>query len=400
MHQNQQQSSPYSSPIVHQQSPHPNQSTPYQSPAPAPPTSPSPSIIAQEKFVLDEERFDRWYQNAPVRMIFQEGKGRSLVAAKNLAEGETVLKAHPYVWAADENHRSQVCRHCLRENHNSTLSCPLCGQVLYCSNLCQRMDSYLHKGIECKLLQSWELDPNVYEPDVIAEMKLLVRTVARSNFDADFHVPPLVPLATPARNGGYSPSKTNEISTGSPEAANAEWQIEREIRFDDYTTLCAGTDYFPQDMVDGLRFWICNYIADLSQWLKEPTSSHELLDCLMRNRRNSFSVWNEPSMKQRGIAVYVSPSFLNHDCDPNLTLRRHETALLEFIASRAIEEGEELSISYIDNSESVFARRQKLSTNYLFFCQCNKCKEEDRNRVEGFDLDEDYEENGEEEDEV
>jgi len=164
---------------------------------------------------------------------------------------------------------------------------------------------------------------------------------------------------------------------------------EQGICYDDYACLIAGTKNFPEDMVEGLRYWICNYLSNLGKWLGQDESEEELLEMLIRNRRNSFSVWNDPSMKQRGIAVYVTPSFLNHACDPNLWLRRDTSSKLEFVTSHAINKGDEITIPYVDTTDDLSVRRQKLLTNYLFLCNCFKCQtEEEEKRVREREIEE------------
>ena len=67
-------------------------------------------------------------------------------------------------------------------------------------------------------------------------------------------------------------------------------------------------------------------------------------------------------------------SFFNHSCLPNVE-HREETgsAMMRFRAIREIKEGEELTISYIDENESKTIRREILSSSYHFVCDCPKC---------------------------
>jgi SET and MYND domain-containing protein len=46
---------------------------------------------------------------------------------------------------------------------------------------------------------------------------------------------------------------------------------------------------------------------------------------------------------------------------------------LSLIAARDIEKGEELTISYIDESASFIERQKQLMTYYKFVCDCKKC---------------------------
>lgn len=362
---------------------------------------------AKEPKAERDEFFTNWYTKTPVKVAYLEGKGRSLVAARDLQPNDVILRCFPYTWAADEKYGSIICRYCLAEklideDNPFSCCCPHCNQVWYCSEACKLSDASVHRGYECMMLSSWELDPQVYEPDVITEMKLLVRTVALKHYEKR--------LAAASKKQASATSEGMEIdednkksksegTNGSKGGDDKEKEEKKEakkeggdgdddellstepdIEFEDYEALISRPYDFPGDMIEGLKFWICDYLSRLGAWLGLEESAESLLLQLIRNRLNSFSIWNEPSMRQRGIGVYVTPSFINHDCNPNISLKRYSTSLLEFYAARPIKEGEELSISYVDTAEELDVRRQKLRSTYLFLCRCQRCIHEDLQR--------------------
>ncbi|XVE75780.1 hypothetical protein DITRI_Ditri12bG0120100 [Diplodiscus trichospermus] len=74
-----------------------------------------------------------------------------------------------------------------------------------------------------------------------------------------------------------------------------------------------------------------------------------------------------------GNAIYMLPSFYNHDCDPNthiIWIGNHDAKLK---ALCDIDEGEELRICYIDASMSFDARQSLLSQGFGFKCNCRRC---------------------------
>lgn len=96
-----------------------------------------------------------------------------------------------------------------------------------------------------------------------------------------------------------------------------------------------------------------------------------------------------------GVAVVPSVALLNHSCIPNISIdfdRNQSPAGADCIlcasgnevgsdkagtwaratAKRDIQEGEELTISYVDRSESV-AVRQRILRQFCFQCSCPKC---------------------------
>lgn len=74
-----------------------------------------------------------------------------------------------------------------------------------------------------------------------------------------------------------------------------------------------------------------------------------------------------------GNAVYVLPSFYNHDCDPNAHIVWIENADARLKALRDVDEGEELRICYIDASMDHNARQTLLSRGFGFRCRCQRC---------------------------
>ncbi|XP_062112282.1 histone-lysine N-methyltransferase ATXR4 isoform X3 [Humulus lupulus] len=74
-----------------------------------------------------------------------------------------------------------------------------------------------------------------------------------------------------------------------------------------------------------------------------------------------------------GNAVYMLPSFYNHDCDPNAHILWIENVDAKLMALRDVEEGEELRICYIDTSMDRGARQTFLSQGFGFHCTCLRC---------------------------
>ncbi|KAM0045303.1 putative [histone H3]-lysine(4) N-trimethyltransferase chromatin remodeling SET family [Helianthus debilis subsp. tardiflorus] len=78
-----------------------------------------------------------------------------------------------------------------------------------------------------------------------------------------------------------------------------------------------------------------------------------------------------------GNAVYLLPSFYNHDCDPNTHIVWVENVEARLKALREIEAGEELRICYIDASMDRDARQNLLSNGFGFECNCPRCMSND-----------------------
>lgn len=76
-----------------------------------------------------------------------------------------------------------------------------------------------------------------------------------------------------------------------------------------------------------------------------------------------------------GIGIYSRIALLNHSCEPNVALLKPEDCsddTTAVIAIRPIVKGEELCISYIDETAPLEERRVLLE-DYQFDCECPKC---------------------------
>lgn len=78
-----------------------------------------------------------------------------------------------------------------------------------------------------------------------------------------------------------------------------------------------------------------------------------------------------------GSGLYSMQSKINHSCDPSCEIIFPQSNhVLEVTALRDIQQGEEVSISYLDEcvlSRSRHSRQKVLRENYMFICQCTKC---------------------------
>ncbi|MBA0684283.1 hypothetical protein Goari_025878, partial [Gossypium aridum] len=118
--------------------------------------------------------------------------------------------------------------------------------------------------------------------------------------------------------------------------------------------------------------------ANLTQGmiLKEVLTKQWYTDVLARIRINAFRIELAAGVYEDllslasasieaeaavGNAIYMLPSFYNHDCDPNTHIVWIENADAKLKALRDIDEGEELQICYIDASMSYDARESLLS---------------------------------------
>lgn len=80
--------------------------------------------------------------------------------------------------------------------------------------------------------------------------------------------------------------------------------------------------------------------------------------------------------ESQAYTIMWLPSFLNHSCLPNLRLSRNAACIHSFVALRDISAGEELTLSYIDDTElqdCISLRRKTFLQRRGFECLCPLC---------------------------
>ncbi|KAJ3248071.1 hypothetical protein HDU78_002164 [Chytriomyces hyalinus] len=107
-------------------------------------------------------------------------------------------------------------------------------------------------------------------------------------------------------------------------------------------------------------------------------------DQLTRLNLNSIACHfsnTDNTQRMEGTAVYLTAAMMNHSCLPNVRVDWFNDNTIRVIADRDIEEGEELSISYVGpvdvasaREEDVLAKRKEFFRfNYGFVCTCPLC---------------------------
>ena len=79
-----------------------------------------------------------------------------------------------------------------------------------------------------------------------------------------------------------------------------------------------------------------------------------------------------------GSALSVLMGWHNHDCEPNASSEIDGNGCVTIRAIKEITEGQEVTISYVDNTLPYEERRKTLQTHYGFECKCGRCASEQR----------------------
>lgn len=269
----------------------------------------------------------RW----PFEVVPIPGKGNGAVALRCLAAGTRVLEdGDPLVVLASDD----VCGHCFTERDPLSPSaswsrCGRCRVARFCCGRCREAARRRHETFECAALQG-SRDVDGDEVDDVACV-VQVETARLSGDDRASGFDRLAQLPEPDL-GRLERARRRAAAVLGPEAS-ASLSLERVGR-------------------------IVGAVAANAFGLDVPM------------REGEFNEDGERDVNYLGRAVYVSGSFFNHSCVPNVCRVRQGRRMV-FLAARDILAGEELCICYVNVAKK--DRSAVLLEQYGFVCACELC---------------------------
>jgi tetratricopeptide (TPR) repeat protein len=83
-----------------------------------------------------------------------------------------------------------------------------------------------------------------------------------------------------------------------------------------------------------------------------------------------------------GTAPFTIHNSMNHNCSPNTTgMSNKRDHTISVVAIKDIKKGDELSLSYIDETQDVIVRNKLLMDQYLFECNCERCQKDEMEKL-------------------
>ncbi|TVU31023.1 hypothetical protein EJB05_22694, partial [Eragrostis curvula] len=287
----------------------------------------------------------------PIRVALTESSGRGVFATRPVAAGELLHSAEPLVSHPAPSLLHEVCYICLRRKAAKEGRGSSGGGGYFCSDACREHAKGFHdvgKRVDWSLFDEHCSSRGLKYPYMAKRLACMVISGAAS---AD-----CLNILQPARlHQGTLIEMEEEFLL--LESAFRKAGFQEEVR--KFLT----------------KEWYINVLARIrinAFRVELIASSYEdLLTSAAASVSCDASVGN---------AVYMLPSFYNHDCDPNTHIVWLENANVKLKALRDIEEGmekcslsEELRICYIDTSMDVHARQKILEDGFGFQCRCLRC---------------------------
>ncbi|XP_078167154.1 histone-lysine N-methyltransferase ASHR2-like [Carex rostrata] len=296
-----------------------------------------------------------------LRLVEKPDRGRALITTGPIKPGQIVLVDSPLVvYPSSLASLPVFCSRCFRILPSQPFRCPSCHVARFCSARCLSLS---HPALLCHALPSL-ISGNVTWPD---DLLFLLSAYSLPSSS-------LLQLLSLHSNSRFSYESI-------------------EILHSELSSL------LPSNVVP-LHF------------STETTSS-----LISKEKNNSFAlvIPMDPKFEVCGVAgaraygLYLWSSMLNHDCLPNVCrfdyvddLHRENNTDFIFRALHEIKEGIEICTSYVGVTRGYRKRQRRLTEDYGFKCECNRCKLEGQlkeNQVEEEEAEQDNEEEevGEEE---
>ncbi|KAL4198567.1 hypothetical protein AMTRI_Chr03g140810 [Amborella trichopoda] len=311
----------------------------------------------------------------PIRVGFTENAGRGIFATRKISLGDLIHKAQPVVAHPSPAYLHKVCYFCLkcvgmrtsasswRSMSNEEISLlhePITAH--YACNESSPGSSGLDRSFRFCSVECEEHSKGFFEIEKRADWSTFDEHCRMNGLKYPFLVKRLACMVL----SGAEPADCLDILQPASLSPGMIARMEEEFELLRCTFMEAG---FKDEKIAILtKQWYVGVLARIriNAFRIELAGgiSGDLLSMA------AASVLAEAAV---GNAVYILPSFYNHDCDPNVHILWLEDVNARLKALRDIEAGEELRICYIDASMSHNARQSILYEGFGFRCHCFQC---------------------------
>ncbi|KAL6250663.1 hypothetical protein RBB50_002965 [Rhinocladiella similis] len=309
------------------------------------------SMISQRKAGEVNYLDDKYADTIKLESI--PSKGQGVFAQRSLSVKDALCSLSvPTTMAIDPEYLSTTCYHCLIVTSTqlplvqggtasvSLKDCGGCRKARFCSKECQVEAWHAYHKFECKIFKKVQDD---LPPPILRAVLRVVLLKDRNKLPED------------------------------------EWTRISSLTSHEHILAGRGRSNIT-DMAEGIKH------------LAESSMTVEMIQRLIFIMRSNTIELPTPIHGPMGVMLEPLVAKFNHSCEPNLAIHRPQYTMksrwmkseqlsedkretfFQLIPLRDIQQGEELCISYVVPTVSVSARRKKLMEDYLFECNCPRCK--------------------------
>ncbi|KAF1323681.1 putative histone tail methylase containing set domain, partial [Globisporangium splendens] len=263
-------------------------------------------------------------------------KGRCAVARQRIAAGTRILLVSAFASIS-----VSACNWCFSTPQTQKLQkCGGCHRVKYCSRKCQQLD--WTRSLHAKECAAWKYVPKHIKGESMQTVLLVTRMAAKL------------------------------FLTDQEHSADGQAMLQLRHHYDDH-----GEDKLRQyrEMTQLVLVLLAR-----SKFNARGASFEELAELLedkivrlfCRVNCNAFTVSDDLCVPL-GIGVFPHGALFNHSCDPNCVVSFEQQQMVVHTI-KDVQQGDELTISYIELLESTPKRQHALRESYFFECDCSRCR--------------------------
>ncbi|KAK7870404.1 hypothetical protein R5R35_003740 [Gryllus longicercus] len=312
-----------------------------------------------------------------VRVAWARGRGRHLLARRDIALGSVLIAERPYAWSLSTEAMTRRCLHCCRLLRAS-LPCPHCSTVSYCSPECQEAAWKTYHYHECKILNHF------LQSKELSKMALLAFRIVVTARIGGLRDAPEGPSAEPAKLASQEDCRGDESlgaegkDVKTPFLSQAYSSVLGQIA----NSECRPPGDFLKRTATAVFLARC-----LRDAVASPEQERQLAAAILRHLQscscNAYQISEQrlpggnltaAEDVEVGGAAYPTVSLSNHSCYPNVARYSYGNVCV-VRACRKIYKDEEILDNYGQHflTEPREARQAYLKAQYFFDCACQAC---------------------------
>uniref|UniRef100_A0A671UWF4 [histone H3]-lysine(4) N-trimethyltransferase n=2 Tax=Sparus aurata TaxID=8175 RepID=A0A671UWF4_SPAAU len=253
------------------------------------------------------------------------GKGRGLKATKEFWAGDVIFSEPSLAAVVFDSLAERICHSCFR-SQPKLQRCGQCKFAHYCDRTCQRAGWAEHKQ-ECSAIKAFGKAPN-------ESIRLVARLLWRLDKEGSV----------------VSDMQLTTLDELEDHIQDMEEDDLKDFKVDIHNFV----DYWPR--------------SSKQHRIEEVSHIFGVVNC------NGFTVSDQRGLQAVGVGLFPNLCLVNHDCWPNCTVILNH-GKIELRSLGKIEEGEELTVSYVDYLNLSEERQRLLKTQYFFDCTCEHCRD-------------------------
>ncbi|KAF8886043.1 hypothetical protein CPB84DRAFT_1685242 [Gymnopilus junonius] len=276
--------------------------------------------------------------------------GRGVYSKYFRKPGDVLISVKPHIAALSNEHLEDYCSSCFapKPSNGSLRRCTGCKVLHYCDAKCQNVDWAFHRR-ECAAIQKWisssseKFGPASIPGDAIRCLGRISWRKQKLGQDSVW-----------AKIDALQSHRTSISKDPNSYDSQTYTQLAHAI----------------------VRFLGLNSPQELAEYGMHNAA--DLVDLVSRFTTNTFTI-TTPSLAPLGACVSPCVALLNHSCDPSAVVvfprvgSKEEEPLMQVIALKPIQPGEQILTAYIDTTLPSEKRQRILQDTYHFTCKCRLC---------------------------